>query len=77
MAYADPVRSAPPRTPNFLRFIITGALVGFVVGAYVAVAGDGTPDYSAGSQIGFFGVLFAAIGALLAALLAVLIAPRR
>ncbi len=71
------MRPAPPRTPNFLRFIITGALVGFVFGAFVAVAGEGTPDYSSGSQIGFFGVLFAALGALLAALLAVLMDRRR
>lgn len=71
------MRYAPPRTPNFLRFIVTGALVGFVVGTVVAIVGEGAPDYSLGSQIGFFGVLFAALGALLAALLAVLVERRR
>jgi hypothetical protein len=70
------VRTTRRRTPNFRRFIITGTLLGFVVGAVIAVAGDSAPDYSAGSQIGFFGVLFGALGALLSALFAVLLDRR-
>ena len=32
VAYAGRVRPAPPRTPNYLRFIVTGAIVGFLAG---------------------------------------------
>ena len=76
LAYAGRVRPAPPRTPNYLRFIVTGAILGFVVGAVFSLVGEGAPDYSSGSQIAFFGVMFAGIGALLAGLLAVLLERR-
>jgi len=70
------VRPAPPRTPNYLRFIVTGAVVGLVVGAIFSLVGAPVADYSAGSQIAFFGVIFAGLGALLAGLLAVLLERR-
>jgi hypothetical protein len=70
------VRPAPPRTPNYLRFIVTGAILGFVVGGVFSLVGEGVPDYSSGAQIAFFGVMFAGIGALLAGLLAVLLERR-
>ena len=70
------MRPAPPRTPNYLRFIVTGAILGFVVGAVFSLVGEGAPDYSSGAQIAFFGVMFAGIGALLAGLLAVLLERR-
>ncbi|MEP6648324.1 MAG: hypothetical protein ABJA74_00210 [Lapillicoccus sp.] len=70
------MRSAPPRTPNYLRFIVTGASVGFVLGAIFSLVGETAPDYSSGSQVAFFGVMFAGIGALLAGLLAVLLERR-
>jgi MFS family permease len=70
------VRPAPPRTPNYLRFIVTGAILGFVVGAVFSLVGEAAPDYSSASQIAFFGVMFAGIGALLAGLLAVLLERR-
>ncbi len=76
MAYAGEVRSAPPRTPNYLRFIVSGAIVGFVAGAIFALSGDGAGNYSTGSELGYFGVMFGGIGALLAALLAVLLERR-
>ena len=70
------MRPAPPRTPNYLRFIVTGAIVGFLGGAIFSLVGEAAPDYSSGTQIAFFGVIFAGIGALLAALLAVLLERR-
>jgi hypothetical protein len=69
------VRSAPPRTPNYLRFIVTGAIVGFLGGA-ILVVGESAADYSAWSQIAFFGVIFGGLGALLAGLVAVLLERR-
>ena len=76
LAYAGGVKPAPPRTPNYLRFIVTGAIVGFLGGAIFSLVGESAPDYSSGAQIAFFGVIFAGIGALLAALLAVLLERR-
>ena len=70
------MRLAPPRTPHFLRFIVTGAVVGFLAGAIVSLVGDSATDYSAGSQIAFFGVMLGGIGALLAGLVAVLLERR-
>jgi hypothetical protein len=70
------VKSAPPRTPNYLRFIVTGAVIGFLGGAIFAMVGGTTPDYSSVTQIGFFGVTFGSIGALLAAVVAVLLERR-
>lgn len=70
------MKSAPPRTPNYLRFIVTGAIVGFVGGTVFSLVGESAPDYSVMSQIAFFGVIFGGIGALLAGLLAVLLERR-
>ena len=61
------------RSPNFKRFIITGALLGFLVGFIAAVFGDPAPSYMAGSQLGYLGVMGAALGALVAGLVGVLV----
>ena len=55
---------------------MTGAIVGFLAGAIFSLVGESVTDYSAGSQIAFFGVMFAGIGALLAGLVAVLLERR-
>jgi hypothetical protein len=77
VAYAGSVRSAPPRTPNYLRFIVSGAIIGFIVGAVFSLSGEGAVNYSTGSELGYFGVMFGGLGALLAGLLAVLLERRR
>ena len=70
------MKPAPPRTPNYLRFIVTGAIIGFLGGAIFSMVGESVPDYSSTAQIGFFGVMFGGIGALLAGLVAVLLERR-
>ncbi len=77
VAYAGPVRSAPPRTPNYLRFIVSGAVIGFIIGAVFSLSGEGAVNYSTGSELGYFGVMFGGLGALLAGLVAVLMERRR
>ena len=57
--------------PNFSRFIATGAIVGFVVGAVFALLGDRAPGLSENSAMFYIGVFGAAIGAVLGALVAV------
>ncbi|WP_286175975.1 hypothetical protein [Arthrobacter sp. NEB 688] len=66
------------RPPRFLPFIITGAVLGFVVGAAIADFGwlEDTDSalaqqqYSATTAVGYLGVLGACLFALAAALLA-------
>jgi hypothetical protein len=55
---------------------VTGAIVGFLAGAIFSLVGESAADYSAGSQLAFFGVLFAGLGGLLAGLVAVLLERR-
>jgi len=64
------------RTPKFTRFIATGAVIGFVVGAAVAILGAPAPTYGLNAQLGYFGVLGAALGGLIAGVVAVLIDRR-
>jgi hypothetical protein len=66
-----PVVNAPRRTPNFTRFIATGAILGFVVGAVASLFGDRAPGLSENSALFYVGVFGAAIGAVLGALVAV------
>lgn len=82
---SDRSRPAVRRSPNFARFIITGAVLGFVLGA--VIAGTGILEnqaayqqgyvYGTGSGMGIIGLLFGAIGALTAAVIAVLIDRER
>jgi len=72
----------PPtrRYPNFVAFIATGAILGFVIGSAVAYLGDDGDtyghDYSVTSSVLFLGVTGAAVFALLAAVVAVLLDRR-
>lgn len=72
----------PPtrRYPNFVAFIATGAILGFVAGSAVAYFGDDTAtygkDYSLTSAVLFLGVVGALVFALLAAIVAVLLDRR-
>ena len=72
----------PGRTPQFRRFIVTGALVGFVIGAWVSLSGvfrDPTStvyanyQYSPSAGVGYLGMMGAFLGALLAAIIAILL----
>lgn len=50
------------RTPNFKVFLIWGAIVGFAVGAVIAITGPQAGQYSTNTAIGYLGVLGAVIG---------------
>lgn len=74
----------PRRSPRFLSFIVSGAVLGFAVGAFLAVGGvvdEGRSittagSYSALTGLGYLGMLGAMIFGLLAAVLAVLLDRR-
>ena len=60
--------NAPRRTPNFLPFIPTGAILGFIVGSAVAFFGRQAPGYGDGLRpSAYLGFLGAVLGGLLAA----------
>lgn len=66
----------PRRSPAFLRWIGSGAVVGFLVGLVMAVVSADAANYGLGSQVAYLGVMFAFVGALLGGLVAVLVDRR-
>ena len=73
-----------PRRPRFLPIILTGAVIGFLLGAAVAVSGrfeDTTSPlaqgpYAPSAAIGYLGLLGAGLCALAAALVALVLDKR-
>ena len=72
------------RPPRFLPFILTGAVLGFLIGASFAVFGwleDPDPtlasNYDASAGVGYLGFLGALFGGLVAAVVAILVDRRR
>ncbi len=65
-------RSAP-RIPNFKRFLITGALLGFVIGAVISLLGEDVRGYSATTGALFLGAFGAMLGAGVAGILGILL----
>ena len=78
------VRSVTPaRRPRFLPIIITGAVIGFLVGASLAVFGwfeDRDPllasNYAPSAGIGYLGFMGALVFGLLAAVVAIVLDRR-
>ena len=62
-----------PRVPNFKRFLITGAVVGFLIGAVISIMGDDVQSYSATSGALYIGAFGAFIGTGLAGLAGILL----
>lgn len=53
------------RSPRILPFVLTGLVLGVVVGLVIAIAGGEGGNYTEGSTLGYFALLFGGIGALL------------
>jgi uncharacterized membrane protein YedE/YeeE len=62
-----------PRRPNFLRFIVAGAVIGAVIGLVLAFRTDNPAGYAVSDGRGYVTLTFAGLGALIAAVVAVLI----
>ena len=68
-----------PRTPNFKRFLITGGVLGLVVGIWFGLREPGGPSYSVtktydvGTAVLFLSVLGAFLGAGLGGIVALLL----
>ena len=64
------------REPNFAAFLITGGLVGLLIGVFLGVFGRDDPRYDASTAVGFLGLLCAALGVLVGGIIAVLLDRR-
>lgn len=67
------VRRRVRRAPDFRRFIITGAIVGFIVGAIIASGGPDIQGYSDRTGVALIGGVLAALGALAGAVVALIL----
>jgi hypothetical protein len=64
------------RRPNFAAFLITGGLVGLIIGFLVSVLGPAAVRYDASVTLGFLGLIFAGLGVLVGGIIAVLLDTR-
>ena len=62
-----------PRIPEFKRFLITGAVLGFIVGAAISLFGEPVENYAAVTGALYLGALGAFLGTGLAGVLAVVL----
>lgn len=79
MEYRGVVSQQPRRVrrrPNFAAFLISGALIGLLIGFVVSVFGPAAVGYDASATLGFLGLIFAGLGALVAGIIAVLLDTR-
>lgn len=58
------------RSPNIVAFLLTGAVVGIVVGAILGSTGE-NGTYSGWSGVGYLAVMFGGVGALLGGVAAI------
>jgi hypothetical protein len=64
------------RTPNFPAFLISGGLVGLLIGFLVSVFGPADDRYDASATLGFLGLIGAGLGVLVGGIIAVLLDKR-
>jgi hypothetical protein len=73
------VNLQPGRVPNYKRFLLTGAIIGLLVGGWFGMREPGGPSYnetvqySMGTAVLFLGALGAFLGAGAAAILAIML----
>jgi hypothetical protein len=72
--------SQPPRQvrryPNFAAFLITGGLLGLLIGFFLSLSGPGDPSYDPSSVLGFLALICAGLGVLVGGIIAVLLDKR-
>jgi hypothetical protein len=64
------------RSPRFFAFLLTGGLAGLLIGFFLNVIGPVDSRYDASSELGFLGLIFAGLGALVGGIVAVLLEKR-
>lgn len=66
-------RPERPRIPNFKRFLITGAVLGFIVGAVISIMGDEVQGYTTTTGALYIGAFGAFIGLGVAGIVGILL----
>lgn len=64
------------RQPRFAAFLISGALLGLLLGFVLSAIGPADARYDASAALGLLGLIFAGLGALLGGVIAVLLEKR-
>jgi hypothetical protein len=64
------------RTPRFSAFLVTGGLAGLLIGIFLGLSGPVDVRYDTSAAIGFLGLVFAGLGALVGGIIAVLLDKR-
>jgi hypothetical protein len=64
------------RTPKFAAFLITGAVVGLLIGFFLSLRGPADAPYDASAALGFLGLICAGLGMLVGGIIAVLLDRR-
>jgi hypothetical protein len=75
MAYRGDVSQPPKirRATNIPAFLLTGGVIGLVVGVLAGVFGNDDARYDAGAAVGYLGLGGAALGVLVGGVVAVLL----
>ncbi|AKU18691.1 hypothetical protein [Luteipulveratus mongoliensis] len=72
---AKPTLRPVRRAPNFAQFMITGGVIGIIVGLWIGSRGD-SGGYTDTTAMGFLAVIFGSLGVLLAGAVAVILDRR-
>jgi len=70
----QPVKVA--KKPKFAPFLVTGALLGLLIGGLLSLAGPVDARYDASAALGFLGLVGAGLGMLAGGVIAVLLDKR-
>ena len=62
-----------PRAPVFSRFIVSGAILGALLGVLAAALSKPAPDYTRLAAYGYFGLIGAVLGGIAGAVVAVVL----
>lgn len=77
MEYRGCVTQQPRRTPRFTAFLITGGIVGLLIGVLASILGHPDNRYDATAALAFLGLICASLGGLVGGIVAVLLDKRR
>jgi len=64
------------RSPRFTRFLVSGGIVGLLVGFVLSLIGHPDTRYDASAALGFLGLVCAGLGVLVGGIIAVLLDRR-